>query len=274
MHLVEVEGLVETVYFVQVSDTHFGTTKAYGRHNQPSYPHAVKLVETINGLPVTPDFVVHTGDVTTHPEEAAYALAAEVFAELQVPVYYVTGNHDDSAMIRKFLPMGELEWLVDEPGTLCYRFEVRGERFLVLDGRGPDAIDPHGILSEAQLAVVRKEVAHGVRPLTIFVHFPVLRMNSPWMDENMLLLNGEGLHQALLPARARLRGVFHGHIHQSLQITRDGICYTAVPSTFAQFTAWPTDVDVGYDPDCLPGYNFVQLLPQQTIVQQHTFLRP
>lgn len=265
---------METVSFVHISDTHFGATKDYGRHHQLSYPHAVKLVETINSLPIKPDFVVHTGDVTTEPDAAAYALAAEVFAALQVPIYYVTGNHDLSGMIRQFMPLGPLTWLIEDEDILCYRFEVKGCRFLVLDGRGADEIDPHGILSQAQLAVVKQETAVAGPPLTIFVHFPVLPLNSPWMDENMLLLNGEALHQALLPARARLRGVFHGHIHQSLQITRDGITYTAVPSTFAQFTAWPTDVTVGYDPDYLPGYNFVQLLPEQTIVQQHTFLRP
>ncbi len=265
---------MENVYFVHISDTHFGPTKAYGRHNQPSYPHAAKLVETINQLPVRPDFVVHTGDVTTHPAEAAYVLAAEVFAALNVPVYYVTGNHDLSLLMRKYLPMGPLTWLLDEEITLCYRFEVKGYRFLVLDGRGPDEIDPHGILSDDQLALVRQEAAATGPPLTLFVHYPVLPLHSPWMDENMLLLNGEALHQALLPARDRLRGVFHGHVHQSMQTVRDGIIYTAVPSTFFQFTAWPTDITTGYDPDYLPGYNFVQLLPQQTIVHQHTFVRP
>ena len=96
--------------------------------------------------------------------------------------------------------------------------------------------------------------------------------NAGAMDANMLVVNGGELHEILRPARERIKGVFHGHIHQSLQIMKDGICYTAVPSTYSQFTAWPTDETAVRDPDYLPSYNFVQYLPDgQTIVHQHTF---
>ena len=47
--------------------------------------------------------------------------------------------------------------------------------------------------------------------------------------------------------------------------------YTAVPSLFSQFAAWPNDVVVREDPDYLPGFNFVHLLPEQTIVHQHMY---
>ncbi|MCP4360959.1 MAG: hypothetical protein GY796_23375 [Chloroflexi bacterium] len=267
--------VAESVLFVHVSDTHFGTARNYGRDSHTSYPCAVKFVEIINNLPAKPDFVVHTGDVATNPDPAAYALARDVFSELNVPIYYVTGNHDSAQMIRETLPMGPLVWLVDEPEVLCYRFDVKGYRFLLLDGRAPDELDPHGYLSEDQLDVVREETARDGPPLTVFVHFPSLSLNSPWMDDNMLIVNGEKLHEALLPARNRLRGVFHGHIHQSMQTVRDGITYTAVPSTYSQFTAWPTDVlAAGKDLDYPPAFNVVQLLPQQTIVHQHVFSRP
>jgi 3',5'-cyclic-AMP phosphodiesterase len=89
-----------------------------------------------------------------------------------------------------------------------------------------------------------------------------------------LILNGSELHTALLPARDRLRGVFHGHVHQNMQTVRDGILYVSVASVFSQFSAWPSEVVTGYDPEHLPGYGFVHLLPEQTIVHQHTFPRP
>jgi hypothetical protein len=170
--------------------------------------------------------------------------------------------------------MGPLTWLVDDPDVLCYRFEIKGCRFLVLDGRAPDHLDPHGLLSEEQLEIVRQEATPEGPPLTVFVHFPVWPLHSPWMDANMLILNGDRLHEALLPARKRLRGVFHGHVHQSMQTTRDGITYTAVPSTYSQFSAWPTDLHATLDPVYPPAFNVVTLLPQQTIVHQHVFARP
>ncbi|MCB8948280.1 MAG: metallophosphoesterase [Ardenticatenaceae bacterium] len=268
------EKPTEPVYFVHISDSHFGPTAAYERHGYRPQPCVERAVEIINNLPTRPDFVVHTGDVVTDPDEEAYRRATAVFQQLQMPVYFVTGNHDRSRDIKQYMQLGPHQSLTTEPDVLSYAFEVKGYRFVVLDGRGPDEIDPHGVLSEAQMQVVQAEATAVGPPLTIFVHFPTLPMNSIWMDKNMPLLNGAAFHEALLPARDRLRGVFYGHVHQSMQTLKDGIVYTAVPSLFAQFTAWPQDDFVREDPDYLPGFNFVHLLPEQTIVHQHTFPRP
>lgn len=264
----------ETVYFAHISDTHIGPTRDLRRHGLASYPCALELVTRLNCLPTRPDFVMHTGDIVNHPDEAAFALAAELFARLEMPVYYVNGNHDTAAHIRRYLPMGPHQPLVEDPAALAYSFEVKGQRFMVLDGRGPDEIDPHGRLSAAQLAWAAREATPHGPPLTVFIHFPAWPLNAIWMDANMLLLNGPELHHALRPARGRLRGVFHGHVHQPMLTNRDGISYICAPSAFAQFTAWPEDAEVQLDPDHPPGYSFVHLTPQQTLVHFHTFPRP
>jgi Icc protein len=264
----------EPVYFVHISDSHFGPTAEYARHGHRPQPAVERAVEIINNLPTQPDFVIHTGDVVTDPDEASYRRATAVFSQLKMPVYFVTGNHDRSRDIHQFMAMGPHQPLSADPDVLSYAFAVKGYRFVVLDARGPDEIDPHGLLSEAQLAVVRAEATAVGPPLTIFMHYPILPLNSIWMDANMLVLNGTALHEALLPARERLRGVFYGHVHQSMQTMKDGILYTVVASLFAQFSAWPHDADIREDPDYLPGFNFVHLLPNQTIVHQHIFPRP
>jgi Icc protein len=277
------------VYFVHISDTHIGARADFTRHGHASLACAKRMVEIINTMPIRPDFVIHTGDVVAEPRSSAYRLAAETFAALEIPIYYANGNHDTATDIRRYLPMGPVAAAGRDPGRLSYTFEVKGFRFLVLDARGPDEIDPQGLLPSSQLELVAQEVTgHGmpvnalsanalatnVAPLVIFIHYPVLPLNSIWMDENMLVTNGEELHQALSPARDRLRGVFHGHVHQHMQTTRDGIQYYSVASVFSQFAAWPNDADTRFDPDHQPGYGFVHLMPEQTIVHQHTFPRP
>jgi 3',5'-cyclic-AMP phosphodiesterase len=264
----------DPLYFVHISDTHIGPTADYSRHGHYPLPCARRLVEIANNLPTRPDFVVHTGDVVTEPHPTSYLIAAEVFAQLDVPIYYVYGNHDTAADIRRYLLMGPLQYLSDDPNLLSYAFECKGYRFLVVDARGPDEIDPHGLLSPEQLEIVRQEAQPTGPPLTIFIHYPAVPLNAPWMDANMLILNGEELRQALRPAAGRLCGVFHGHIHQPMQIMRDGILYVSVASAFSQFAAWPADVVTRYDPNHLPGYSFIHLLPGRTIIHQHTFPRP
>ncbi len=264
---------VEPVYVVHISDTHVGPDRSYARFGRTSWPCARQVVDLINHLPQRPDVVIHTGDVVSDPDPAAYRLARETFAGLAVPIYYAVGNHDRSADIVRFLPMGPYEPLGADPDLLTYAFEIKGNRFLILDGRAPDHLDPHGLLSEEQLAVVRREAAAEGPPLAVFIHFPVWPLNSTWFDEHMLIVNGRSLHEALLPARPRLRGVFHGHVHMPMQTVRDGIVYSSVASTFANFAGWP-DVPEPVLIDEPPGYCFLHFLSGQTLIHYHTFPRP
>ncbi|MGD2077076.1 MAG: metallophosphoesterase [Chloroflexota bacterium] len=266
--------VAEAVYFVHISDTHFGPTVDYSRYGHTPLPCARRLVEIINTMPQRPDFVIHTGDVTAEPGYASYRLAAETFDRLETPVYYVAGNHDTPAGIRRHLTMGPKQDLDPDPDRLSYVFEIKGHRFLVLDARGPEEIEPRGLLPASQLEIVARETGPDGPPLIVFLHYPVLAMNSVWMDENMPVVNGGVLHRSLRRAKGRLRGVFHGHVHQHMQIVRDGISYSSTASVFSQFAAWPDDVDVRHDLDEPPGYSFVHLLSDTTIVHHHTFPRP
>lgn len=265
---------MEPVYFVHISDTHVGPTLDYARHGYQSMPCVRRVIDLINKMPHRPDFVFHTGDVVTHPDLASYRLAAEALGALKVPVYYATGNHDTSREIHDYLPMGPKTDCQDNRDVLSYTFEVKGRRFLVLDARAPDEFDPHGLLSEAQMDVVRREATPDGPPLTIFTHFPAVPLDSTWMDEHLLILNGMELHEALLPARERLHGYFYGHIHHAKITVRDGILYAAAASTFSQFTAWPGEPMVQTDHQSAPGYSFVHLRDEQVIIHQHTFRRP
>ena len=261
----------EPVYFVHISDTHIGPTADYERHGFRPLPCAARLVEIINQLPTKPDFVIHTGDVVTEPHPDSYKTAAELLAKISVPTYYAVGNHDTAVELQQYMTFGAHELLSET--LLSYRFDVKGQRFLVLDGRAPDERDPEGWISPEQMEIVQDEIDHGTMPLTLFIHFPLLTLNSPWLLHNrMLTTNGEALHQRLRVAGARLNGVFFGHIHQHSQVVRDGILYTSAASTFSQFSGWPGDEEPQF-PASPPGYSFVQLLQDQMVIQPHSFAR-
>jgi len=262
------------VYFVHISDTHFGPTRDFELYGNVSYKNAERLVETINSLPTQPDFVVHTGDVVSNPDVEAYKLAAGVFSHLNVPIYFVNGNHDTAKGIHAFLPMGKKEEFSADTSFLSYSFELKGHRFITLDARGPDEIDPHGVLRTHQFDFLRREIERDSKPFVVFVHFPPLKLDSIWLDESMLLLNGELLHQMLVTVRDKVRGVFYGHVHRGIQILKDGILYSSVASTGCQFCAWPSDKKVQFDlyhPSC---FNFVTLTGSQTIIKEHTIMKP
>ena len=263
----------DVVYFVHISDTHIGPSTDFSVHDHNPYYCAQSLVDVINHLPQKPHFVIHTGDVVYDPDPSAYALAASTFAKLEVPIYYVNGNHDSANAIKRHMKMGPRTILGDDD-RLSYAFEFSGFRFLVLDAKGPPEIDPQGLLPDSQLDLLARESQAEGPPLIVFIHFPILPMNSIWMDNNMLIQNGPTVHRTLYIARNRIRAVFFGHVHQHMQMLKDGILYASVASTFSQFGAWPEDLDTHHDLDQDPGYSFVHLLPDQTLIHQHTFPRP
>jgi len=259
--------------FIQISDTHLGPDRDWDFYGQNPRRHLEQLVCLIKTFPQAPDFVIHTGDVSTDKSAESYEIAQAILADLNVPLYLVCGNHDDRALLRTYFDAPHAP--DGDPGApLDYSFEVKGERFIVVDGTNAAVREPLGLLRDEQLAWVRSEAQPDGPPLTVFLHYPPFTIGSTWYDENMPLVNGVELHRALLPARDRLRGVFFGHAHHSYQIVRDGITYTCAPSSVSGYAWRPWDATPEVDHAALPGYNVVHVFADQVVVHGYTFERP
>lgn len=230
---------------IHISDTHFGPDCHHTIRGANACDRSIALVAAINALPFTPDFIVHTGDVVNDPDPAAFALAAEVLSELKVPIYYATGNHDDVAMMREALAFGPHRLLVpSSDGQLCYRLTggVRDEvEFFVVDGKVPEEEGPHGFLTANQIDAVLAEIS-GEKPVAVFLHYPLSPIGSSWIDERLLVTNGQQFLSALAEkAGPQLRGIFSGHLHRGLQLFCGGVLQSGVSSPACEFTASPND---------------------------------
>lgn len=257
------------IRFIHISDTHIGPAKDFTLQGVPSYPAFQTVIRAIKALPLRPDFILHTGDIVASPDGKSYALFRSLIEQIDMPVYYVTGNHDDSDDIKKYLLCGEKEDL-GEAINLSYRFIHNGIHFLILDGRGKPEIDPHGILTDAQLNILQQELAASDTPLVIAIHFPALPLDSLWLDRDMLLLNGTEFHRIITPYAQRICGVFLGHIHRGMQVHKDGILYSSVGSTCVQFRNVPTDSKPVCEPIGHGYFNIVTVIPEQTMVKEYT----
>ena len=265
------EDMADPLYFVQISDTHLGHSRDWAVLGNNPYRNLLRVLEAINGLPTQPRFIIHTGDVANHDTEVAYELAAEAFAKINIPMYFVTGNHDTRAYMRKHLKTGPKEDVLSRSDLNCYRFSIASERFLVLDSQQPyDEVGHFGKVTEDQLDIVRAEVSRQNGSLTVFIHHSPLDMDSRWYSKYVGMLNGAELHDALLPARDRLRGVFFGHVHRGTHIQKDGIAYISVGSTFCQLNYWPDEQKVNFDAEHPPCFNFVSLHADRMIVKEHS----
>lgn len=259
---------------IHISDTHFGPDRSLDIRGANACARAEALVREINDLTFQPDFIVHTGDVANDPDTDAYALAQKVLSDLKAPVYYATGNHDDVPMMRNALTFGERENLIpDSADQLCYR--IGGEagetvQFYVLDGWVPPEEGPHGFLSENQIEAVLSDIT-GDKPVAVFLHYPLVPVGSPWIDEKLLTKNGIDFQARLLKAAgSQLRGVFTGHLHRGLKLFHGGVFHSGVSSPACEFTAGPEDDFCDFLQGGPIPFNHITFTEEATLVKSYS----
>ena len=256
--------------FIHISDTHLAVDTSY---NLPGLSHspqegAEALLAALRALPLVPDFILHTGDVVDSPDPIAYQRANALFNDFPAPVVALAGNHDDASMLQREL-LGRMDTQIPH----CFEFERAGVQFLALDSSRPPS--PAGELGTQQREWLSERCATAdARPLVVALHHnPFQTPPSPWWDA-MSLRDGEDFHQAPLPARERLRGVFFGHIHQPLQYYRDGILYSAVNGSWESLHYYPHAEDFQIDTESLPSFNLVHIGARTTTIRRHSFQVP
>src|SRR3954464_14948423 len=77
--------------FVQLSDSHIGFNKPPNADARATFREAIAKVKA---LPVQPDFVIHTGDVSQLSRDAEFDDADQLLKSLGLPVFFVPGEHD------------------------------------------------------------------------------------------------------------------------------------------------------------------------------------
>jgi 3',5'-cyclic-AMP phosphodiesterase len=265
------------VRFVHIADTHVAARPEFESYGHATLASLEALVDAINALRFPIDFVLHTGDLVEDRSEAAYRLARRALSRLQLPIFYVAGNHDDADVLQSVMldrtPVGR---------RFDYGMTVGGVRVAVLDSRGPN--DPSGTLTDQQLSELRTLCARDDGPMVIAIHHPPLPIGSLWLDNgweapgggtpNMLLDRGPEFLDAIAPARDRIRGVFFGHIHRACQVAHRGILYSSAPSAFGQLLTWPDQSSPEASPAEPAGFSMVTITVDRTVVRQHSIPRP
>jgi Icc protein len=247
--------------FIHLSDTHLHPDPAFKGEMSPYSPleGTKAVVEAIKALPFKVDFILHTGDVMNDPEtHTDYQIVRDLLNQLNLPVYYLPGNHDKPEGIRQVLGVFPRSY---------YDFEVNGIQIIALDSKMTDS--HAGYIAPDQLTWLENLcTASDDRPLIVALHHHTIPLYVPWLDE-MILTNGDAVHQILLKAKHRLRCVLFGHIHEQVCLIRDGITYISAQSIAGQINTWNGQTDLIADKVQMPGFNLVTLAGQDTLVRTY-----
>jgi Icc protein len=208
----------------QLSDPHIGADWAGG---DPIAAFA-SAIETILSMPVRPDALLVSGDLSEHAANAEYEHVRELLAPLGVPVYVLPGNHDDRATLRRHFGM---------PGTagepVQYSADLGPIRLVVVDTTIP--FEVAGAIDAERLGWLDAELsaAPGI-PTLVAMHHPAHTTGIPAWDEFGLARADQTAFVEVVARHPQVRRVVAGHFHRTITAEVAGRPALIIPSTYAQ----------------------------------------
>jgi hypothetical protein len=211
--------------FVQISDSHIGFNKAA---NQDVTGTLKLAIDKINRLPVEPELLLHTGDITQTSKPAEFDTAVEVIKGAKAGnVFYVPGEHDtaldDGAQYRERFGSGTV-------GRGWYSFDHKGVHFVGLNN--VLQIDAMGKLGVDQVAWLKSDLAgqSASTPIVVFAHIPLWMVYPDWGWGTE-----DGAEALGYLKRFGSVTVLNGHIHQVVQKVEGNVAFhTAASTAFPQ----------------------------------------
>jgi 3',5'-cyclic AMP phosphodiesterase CpdA len=159
------------------------------------------------------------------------------------------------------------EPLTDREDRWAYHFSHGNERIVILDARGSPEHDPQGDISPDQLERLDLLLRSKSNPISVFLHYPPIGLDSEWIDRTMLIRNGVALHNLLVSHRSRVRGIFFGHVHRSTCTIKDGILYASCGSPTMHFPNWPGSKSAVTCDDPIAFAQYIQISDDGVVVK-------
>jgi Icc protein len=245
--------------FLQVSDSHVGFNKPPNNDARATFREAIAKVKA---LPVQPDFIVHTGDVSQLSREEEFDDADQILKEAGLPVFFVPGEHDmldpdgGKAFLQRFGKATR--------GAGWYSFDHKGVHFVALVNVADLKPGGMGNLGAQQLQWLKRDLAGrpSSTPIVVLAHIPLWTVYADWgwgTDDSAEALR--------LLARFGSVTVLNGHIHQITQKVEGHIAFHT-----ARSTAFPQPVP-GTAPSPGPLKVTPEQLPQMLGITSASFVR-
>ena len=213
--------------FVQISDSHMGFNKAAN----PDVVATLKLaVDKINSLPVPPEFILHTGDITHLSKPSEFDTVDQILQSAPTrDLFFVPGEHDvlDDNGEQYLERYGK-----NTKGGGWYSLDHKGVHFVGLVNVLNLKAGGMGSLGTEQLQWLQADLTHLSKstPVVVFAHVPLWTVYPDWG------WGTEDSAQALsYLKRFGSVTVLNGHIHQTMQKVEGNVTFhTATSTAFPQ----------------------------------------
>jgi len=213
--------------FAQISDSHIGFSKDANKDVVSTLQAAIGRIQA---LPVAPDFLIHTGDLTHLSKPEEFDTLQQVLTSAKVgQVFYVPGEHDMLADDgRQYLD----RYGKGTQGQGWFSFDHKGVHFIGLVNVVDLKAGGLGNLGKEQLAWLKQDLKgrSSSTPIVVFAHIPLWSVYPEWgwgTDDGAQALEYLKKFGSVT--------VLNGHIHQTMQKVEGHVTFhTATSTAFPQ----------------------------------------
>jgi amicyanin len=213
--------------FVQISDSHIGFNKDANKDVTATLQEAINR---INALEHTPDFLIHTGDLSHLSKPSEFDTLDQVLKSAKSgQSFFVPGEHD---MLTDNGQQYLERYGKNTKGAGWFSFDHKGVHFIGLVNVVDLKAGGLGTLGPEQLSWLQKDLAsrRSSTPIVVFAHIPLWTVYPEWgwgTDDGMTALS--------YMKRFGSVTVLNGHIHQTMQKVEGNVYYhTAMSTAFPQ----------------------------------------
>lgn len=230
----------------QLTDTHLfadGSQEMLGCRTNQSFQ---AVVADISQLQLQPNVLLLTGDLSQDETVESYVYLRSLIEPLQIPTYWIPGNHDQS--------LADMEQVLNSPLISPDKQFKQGEwNFILLNTMMIGKVQ--GRLSVAELTRLEQQLQHQ-QPTIVALHHPPLPVGAECMDQ-IRLENSDELFE-VIDRFPHVKLVLFGHIHHAFEQLRHNVRYVGTPSTCVQLK--PLSEVFTID-DRSPGFRLLRLYP-------------
>jgi 3',5'-cyclic-AMP phosphodiesterase len=197
-------------------------------------------IDHVNRYHADADHVVISGDLTHKADPESYRRLKILLDRLVPPVAVTIGNHDRRDVFQAHFP----DVARDENGFVQTCLDFEDCRVLVLDTLfAPPYVFPDaysGYLCDKRLSWLERRLESSKKPVLVFMHHPPHKTGFFGMDE-IRLSNEEAFYDIVLKS-GKVRHIFAGHVHRTINGSHKGIPYSIFKSPVHQ-QPMPFDID-------------------------------
>ncbi|MEP1087735.1 MAG: metallophosphoesterase [Algoriphagus sp.] len=249
------------INFVQVTDIHLMPQRSDLLHNIPIFDLFCAIIESIKKKEHLLDFVVFSGDLADKGCFKSYYLFNSVVSTLNLPCYWVAGNHDNLGVLQKI----STQWqLLNEKS-----FTVRDYHFILLNSVFADDESKNksrGKLEKTELLFLENELSkHLDYHCVIVLHHPPI-FSGTWKDERMLK-NYDDFFD-VVDRYKNVKLVLYGHQHQAYKTVRNNVIYFSPPAASFQFDR---NIKWGFE-NSFSGYGLIKIDKNALIACNDVFI--